>query len=105
MLLVIKRVRVENAKEATAAQQEARRRCLCCPTYAMQLSSRADTLLVPSLPLRQVRMLAELNHPFVVGYIDSFMHKDHLCIVTECAATAAQSSLPRGPHTRTPPAA
>lgn len=52
MPLVIKRVKVDNPKEAAAAQHEA-------------------------------KLLAELDHPYIVGYIDSFLHKGHLCLVTE----------------------
>jgi hypothetical protein len=28
-------------------------------------------------------MLAQLTHPYVVGYVDSFFHQNYLCIVTE----------------------
>ena len=31
----------------------------------------------------QVKLLAQLNHPYVLGYIESFTHKNHLCIITE----------------------
>jgi hypothetical protein len=31
----------------------------------------------------QVKLLSQLSHPFVLGYIDSFMHKNSVCIVTE----------------------
>lgn len=31
----------------------------------------------------QVKVLSQLSHPFVLGYIDSFMHKNCVCIVTE----------------------
>ncbi len=30
-----------------------------------------------------MKLLSGLNHPNVLGYIDSFMHKNHLCIITE----------------------
>lgn len=33
--------------------------------------------------LPQVKLLAQLNHPYVLGYIESFQHKNHLCIITE----------------------
>lgn len=32
---------------------------------------------------REVKLLSKLNHPNVLGYVDSFMHKNYLCIVTE----------------------
>ena len=32
---------------------------------------------------QEVKLLSQLNHPNVLGYIDSFMHKNHLCIITE----------------------
>ena len=32
---------------------------------------------------RQVKLLSHMSHPFVLGYIDSFMHKNSMCIVTE----------------------
>eukprot|EP00240_Pyramimonas_obovata_P016030 CAMPEP_0118942696 /NCGR_PEP_ID=MMETSP1169-20130426/36654_1 /TAXON_ID=36882 /ORGANISM="Pyramimonas obovata, Strain CCMP722" /LENGTH=283 /DNA_ID=CAMNT_0006887753 /DNA_START=73 /DNA_END=921 /DNA_ORIENTATION=- len=31
----------------------------------------------------EVKLLSQLSHPFVLGYIDSFMHKNSVCIVTE----------------------
>lgn len=30
-----------------------------------------------------MKLLAQLNHPYVLGYIESFQHKNHLCIITE----------------------
>ncbi|CAG9466714.1 unnamed protein product [Pedinophyceae sp. YPF-701] len=32
---------------------------------------------------QEVRLLAQLDHPFVLGYHDSFQHRGHMCIVTE----------------------
>eukprot|EP00798_Chlamydomonas_sp_ICE-L_P015912 gene15912-22046_t len=31
----------------------------------------------------EVKVLAQLDHPLVLGYVDHFMYKSHLCIVTE----------------------
>jgi serine/threonine protein kinase len=30
-----------------------------------------------------VKLLSHMSHPYVLGYIDSFMHKNSMCIVTE----------------------
>ncbi|KAK3282308.1 hypothetical protein CYMTET_9951 [Cymbomonas tetramitiformis] len=32
---------------------------------------------------QEVKLLSQLSHPFVLGYIDSFQYKNFLCIVTE----------------------
>jgi hypothetical protein len=31
----------------------------------------------------QVKLLSHMSHPFVLGYIDSFIHNNCMCIVTE----------------------
>ena len=102
VLLVIKRVRLENAKERVSAQQEARHAAPAArqatatqlgqtlsarprpcrpPTHLRRPARSSDT---PACVVRhQVKMLAQLSHPNVVGYVDSFFHANYLCIVTE----------------------
>eukprot|EP00232_Nephroselmis_pyriformis_P009872 CAMPEP_0182894214 /NCGR_PEP_ID=MMETSP0034_2-20130328/24945_1 /TAXON_ID=156128 /ORGANISM="Nephroselmis pyriformis, Strain CCMP717" /LENGTH=297 /DNA_ID=CAMNT_0025027993 /DNA_START=269 /DNA_END=1159 /DNA_ORIENTATION=- len=32
---------------------------------------------------QEVKLLSQLNHPFILSYVESFQHYKHLCIVTE----------------------
>jgi len=32
---------------------------------------------------QEVHLLATLDHAFILGYVDSFVYKNHLCIITE----------------------
>jgi serine/threonine protein kinase len=87
VLLVIKRVRLENAKERVSAQMEAR--AASAPAHAHtsvpcalpRAHPNPQDARAPMVP--QVKMLAQLTHPGVVGYVDSFFHQNYLCIVTE----------------------
>ena len=35
---------------------------------------------------REIKILQQMNHPFVVKYIEEFQYKDKLCIVTKFAS-------------------
>lgn len=44
---------------------------------------RCETAAEAEVARSEVALLSSLAHPQVLGYIDSFTHKAHLCIVTE----------------------
>jgi len=75
VLCVIKRVRCETAREAEVAQLEVEVR--------MPAPSSFDENTTRRPICRAVQMLRSMSCPFVLGYIDSWMHRDSLCIVTE----------------------
>jgi serine/threonine protein kinase len=62
-------------------------------TRAPRLSRRTVPLVIKRVKVdnaneaasaqQEARLLAELDHPFIVGYVDSFLHKGYLCLVTE----------------------
>lgn len=51
-----------------------------------------------------MKLLAQLTHPHVVGYVDSFFHGNYLCIVTEYCEGGDLYRRLRNAQTRLPEA-